>query len=142
MPTPPAPDRALLRGVLAWAPVAAWAGLIFAASAQPNLVFLPDASLDFVLRKLGHMTVFGILALLLWHAVARTTSARRPWAWAIALASLYAATDEGHQAFVAGRHASAVDVGIDVAGVLLAVAAAAIVVRTRSSGVGPHGRRR
>ena len=141
MKTPPHPDRTLPHVVLAWAPVIAWAGLIFAASAQPDLVFLPDASLDFALRKIGHMAVFGILALLLWFAIARTTSVRRPWVWAIALAILYAATDEWHQAFVAGRHGSAVDVGIDAIGVLLAVAVAAMVVRVRSSGAGPHWRR-
>jgi hypothetical protein len=41
---------------------------------------------------------------------------RRPWAWALALAVLYAASDELHQGFVAGRHAAAVDVGIGAAG--------------------------
>jgi hypothetical protein len=46
-------------------PVIAWAGLIFAFSAQPNLRFVADASLDFLARKAGHMAVFGILALLL-----------------------------------------------------------------------------
>jgi len=36
------------------------ASLIFAFSAQPNLRFVSDARLDFIVGKLGHMTVFGI----------------------------------------------------------------------------------
>jgi VanZ family protein len=107
--------------VVAWAPAVAWASLIFAASAQPNLRFLPDDSLDFVVRKLGHAGVFGILALLLWRALATTAGLRRPWAWALALAILYAVTDELHQGGVVGRHASPVDVAIDATGALVAV---------------------
>jgi hypothetical protein len=33
---------------VAWLPAIAWAGLIFAFSAQPNLRFVPDAGLDFL----------------------------------------------------------------------------------------------
>jgi VanZ family protein len=118
--------------VAAWLPVIAWAGLIFAFSAQPNLRFVPDQNLDFLIRKAGHMGVFGILALLLWRGVATTTAWRGPWAWALALAILYAITDEFHQGFVAGRHESAVDVGIDAAGALIAVVAVGIVRARRS----------
>ena len=85
-----------------------------------------------MIRKLGHMTVFGVLALLIWRAVARTTTWRRPWAWAVALTLAYAVTDELHQGVVSGRNASAVDVGIDAAGGLIAVAAE--MVRRRVSG--------
>lgn len=115
------------RSLVAWAPAIAWAGLIFAFSAQPDLRFAPDGGLDFVVRKLGHMAVFGILALLLSRAVAGTTAGRRPWAWALALTVLYAITDELHQGGVTGRNASAVDVGIDAAGALFAVAAVGLV---------------
>ena len=109
-----------------------WAGLIFAFSAQPNLRFAPDESLDFLIRKAGHMGVFGILALLSWRAVAGTTAWHRPWAWALALTILCAVTDEFHQGFVAGRHPSAVDVGIDAAGALIAIVAVGIVRSRRS----------
>jgi VanZ family protein len=118
--------------LVGWLPVIAWAGLIFAFSAQPNLRFVPDQFLDFVLRKAGHMGVYGILALLLWRALATTAAWRRPWAWALVLAVLYAVTDEFHQGFVAGRHESAVDVGIDAAGALIAVVAVGIVRARRS----------
>src|SRR5664279_1279480 len=122
----PRPAHALPGPVVAWFPAIGWAGLIFALSAQPNLRFVPDAGLDFLVRKAGHMAVFGILALLAWRALATTTAWRRPWVWALALVVLYAVTDEIHQGFVAGRHPSPVDVGIDAAGALIAVAAAGI----------------
>ena len=113
--------------VLAWAPVIAWAGLIFALSAQPNLRFVSDDGLDLVVRKVGHMGVFGILALFLWRAIETTTEWRRTWAWALVFTVLYAITDELHQAAVIGRHASALDVGVDAAGALIAVATAGLV---------------
>jgi VanZ family protein len=115
-----------------WLPVAAWAGLIFFFSAQSDLRFLPDAGADFVLRKLGHAGVFGILALLLWRALAGTTAWRRPSAWAFVIAVLYAASDEWHQAFVSGRGPSAVDVGIDSIGAGVAIVAIAF-LRSRHS---------
>lgn len=122
------------KSVVAWLPVVAWAGLIFAFSAQTNLRFVPDEGLDFVIRKLGHMAVFGILALLLWRAFARTTTLRRPWAWALASTVLYAMSDEFHQSFVAGRNASMRDVAIDAAGALIAVAIVAVVGAPRFRG--------
>jgi VanZ family protein len=128
----PRPAHALRPLLSGWLPAVAWAGLIFAFSAQPNLRFVPDEGLDFLVRKAGHIAVFGILALLLWRAVAGTTAWRRPWAWALALTVLYAVTDELHQGGVTGRHPSAVDVGIDAAGALIAVVAVGIVRSRRS----------
>lgn len=104
-----------------WLPVVVWALLIFAFSAQPDLRFVPDPGFDFVVRKLGHMGAFGILALLLWRAFAGATAWRRPEAWALAATVLYAVGDELHQGLVAGRHAAAADVGIDAVGALLAL---------------------
>jgi VanZ family protein len=112
--------RLSLRAVAAWLPALAWAALIFAFSAQSTLTFIPDQPLDF--GKLGHMAIFGVLALLLWRALALTTKLRRPWAWALALTVLYAITDELHQSFVPGRDPSPRDVAIDAAGALIAVA--------------------
>jgi VanZ family protein len=126
--------------LLAWLPVLAWAGLIFAFSAQSDLRFLPDQRLDFVVRKIGHMGVFGILALLLWRALASTTSLRRPWAWSVVLAGLYAATDELHQGFVTGRYPSPVDVAIDAVGALIAVAIV-LAILLASTGRGGHASR-
>ena len=116
----------------AWVPVIVWASLIFILSAQPDLRFLPDSGLDFIVRKIGHMGVFGILALLVWRALAITTAWPRPSAWALVLTVAYAASDELHQGFVAGRYLSGVDVAIDALGALVAIAAVGLY---RSHGV-------
>jgi VanZ family protein len=97
-----------------FAPPLLWMGLIFFLSAQPNL----NSGLgfaDFILRKLAHMTEYGVL----WLLWLRALRWRVPL-WAAAIAIAYACTDEFHQTFVAGRHGSPVDVLIDSAGVALA----------------------
>ena len=103
-----------------WIPVVLWAGLIFALSSIPSL----DTGLgtwDLVLRKLAHVAEYAVLGLLGYRTVRREPLA-------IAVASVYAATDELHQAFVSGRHGSPLDWLIDtggaVAGVLLFARAA------------------
>jgi VanZ family protein len=123
---------ALGRPVLAWAPAIAWAAIIFAFSAQPDLRVATDPNLDFVLRKLGHLAVFGVLALLVWRAVATTSSWGRPWALALVLTIAYAITDEWHQGWVSGRSPSPGDVAIDSAGALLAIVAAHLVQARRN----------
>jgi len=68
---------------------------------------LPDFGwADRVLKKGGHMLGYGLLALSYWHGMRRQAH-HKPLAWALAV--LYGATDELHQAFVPGRHPSAVD---------------------------------
>lgn len=121
--------RPLLSG---WAPAVAWAALIFLLSAQPDLRVVSDTGLDLVVRKLGHLGVFGILALLLFRALAGTTARHRPWAAAFVLTVLYAITDEIHQGLVAGRHLSAVDVGIDATGALIALVIVGLIRSRRS----------
>ena len=110
-------------GLLAWLPVLAWSGLIFALSAQPDLRFVEDEFFDFVVRKVGHMGVFGILALLTWRALGLTTVWRQPRTPVVALGVTvaYAITDELHQGLVAGRYPSPVDAGIDIVGALIAI---------------------
>ena len=60
----------------------------------------------------------------------RATGWRRPFA-ATAIALLYAATDEFHQTFVAGRHGTPVDVAIDAIGCGLAALAWWLTTRRR-----------
>ena len=98
-------------------PPLALMGLSFFLSAQPDL----STGLgfwDLVLRKLAHMTAFGLLALLWWRALPGPR--RRAGAIAAAISLLYALSDEYHQSFVEGRHASALDVVIDGVGIALA----------------------
>ncbi|MCO5315665.1 MAG: VanZ family protein [Solirubrobacterales bacterium] len=92
--------------------------VIFLLSAQPDLS-TGLGTWDLILRKLAHMGVFGLLAVLWYRALAPTTD--RALVLAVLFTLLYAISDEYHQTFVAGRSGSPVDVGIDVVGIGLAV---------------------
>jgi VanZ family protein len=97
----------------AWLPVAVWAAVIFTLSSIPSL----DSGLgtwDTVLRKLAHLAEYAVLGALLYRALRREPAA-------IALGSLYAVTDEVHQAFVSGRQGSPLDWLIDTVGVVAGV---------------------
>jgi VanZ family protein len=108
-----------------WLPVLAWAGLVFAFSSVPDLG-TGLGGWDLVLRKIAHAVEFAILGTLL----ARATGT----AWlALALGTLYAVSDEVHQAFVPGRVGSAVDVAIDAVGVACGVVFWQRVARTKSA---------
>ena len=74
------------------------------------------------MKKGGHMTGYGLLALSFWHALEWRRD-RRWLAWLLAV--LYAATDEFHQSFVPGRNPSVWDVAaFDNVGALVALWAA------------------
>lgn len=96
-------------------------GLIFFLSAQSDL----DTGLgtiDFILRKIGHATVFGVLCGLWYWTLAPHAEPHAALALAAAIALAYAASDEIHQGFVAGRTGTIVDVAIDAAGIAVAAA--------------------
>ena len=94
-----------------WLPVVAWAAVIFTLSAIPSLS-TGLGTWDTILRKGAHVTEYAVLGALLYRALGRE-------ALALAAGITYAATDELHQHFVRGRHASPVDVAIDAVGVAL-----------------------
>lgn len=74
---------------------------------------------DFPIRKLAHMTEFGILAILIFVAIgyyARLSAGRRRYWTAWIGAVCYAATDEFHQLFVSGRSGNLFDVCVDATG--------------------------
>jgi VanZ family protein len=96
-----------------WLPVVAWAGLIFAFSSVPDLG-TGLGGWDLVLRKLAHMAEYAVLGALLARATGRA-------GLSVALGTLYALSDEAHQAFVPGRVGSPVDVAIDAVGVAFGV---------------------
>jgi len=90
--------------------------MIFALSSVPDLG-TGLGTWDFVLRKLAHTAEYAVLGALLVRAVRHAPAA-------LVLASAFAATDEIHQTFVAGRHGSPVDWLIDTAGAAIGVALA------------------
>jgi VanZ family protein len=99
----------LTRLLTVWLPVVAWAAVIFTLSSIPSLS-TGLGTWDTILRKGAHLTEYAVLGGLLYRALGR-----EPLALAVGIA--YAATDELHQYFVRGRHASPVDVAIDAVGV-------------------------
>ena len=120
--------------LLRWLPAAAQAALIFVLSAQPDLRLADEPLLDFILHKAGHLAVYAILAALVAWALDLPGAARsRTWTLALVACLAYAATDELHQAFVPGRHATVVDIAIDMVGALLGLAAYALVRRDRAA---------
>ena len=122
--------------LLRWLPAAAQATLIFVLSAQPDLHLADEPLLDFVLHKVGHLAVYAVLAALIAWALDLPGAVRsRVWTVAVVACLAYAATDELHQGFVQGRHASPVDIAIDVFGALLGLGAYAWIRRNRASGM-------
>ena len=101
------------RLLLLWLPVVLWAGLIFGLSSIPDLG-TGLGGWDTALRKIAHFCEYAVLGVLLLRALGRELLA-------IPAGIAYAATDELHQHFVAGRHAAVRDVAIDAAGVLAGV---------------------
>ncbi len=135
----PCRDRyaAAVRALAAWLPAIAIAVLIFTLSAQSNLA-VTDGTVDLVLRKLAHMTVFGLLAAacvrsLTFHGI----TGRAALVGAATLAGVYAVSDEFHQTFVTGRSGSPIDVAIDLVGIAVALALLAHNPRLRARIVAP-----
>jgi VanZ family protein len=132
--------------VKCWLPALVWMGVIFSASSDshsaahssriiaPLLRWLwPELSEEAVhavvlfVRKCGHVAEYAVLALLLWRALRRPGQpGSAPWRWsdaglALALAALYAASDEFHQSFVPSRQGCVQDVLLDTASAGLAL---------------------
>ena len=133
------PLRSALR---LWLPAVLWTAVILAASSgsfssantegfleklmrtlfgdhvNPTLL----EAIHFIIRKLSHVTEYGILSILVYSAV---RAERAGWniRWAVAailFAALVGSIDEFHQSFVPGRTATAWDTVIDTLGATLA----------------------
>jgi VanZ family protein len=124
--------------VASWLPALLWASVIFFFStdlfSSDNTSFIVGSLLSAlvpglstqdveffhaVVRKLGHFTEYFIFTVLLVRALRNDNGGEiksRHLLISIAIASLYAISDEFHQSFVRSRSASAVDVLIDMCG--------------------------
>jgi VanZ family protein len=131
-----------IRNFKYWIPVLLWMSFIFWMSTgtfsaqntslviEPILRFLMPSisqeSVDMIhvaVRKLGHVTEYFILGILLFRAFRCGSKELRSLRWALVssiVVLLYAVSDEFHQSFIATRTASLVDVGIDTLGGILA----------------------
>ena len=146
--------------ILRWLAVIAWMIVIFWFSAQPSnrsltasdpitdavIAFFhpgyenlsPDEqfelheSFSFYVRKTAHFTIYAILGSLLLSALNEHLPARSSFPAAFVTGTLYAVSDEIHQAFVPGRACQARDVLIDSLGILTALLIAAGVRHIRT----------
>ena len=125
------------RFVSNWVPAIIWMVLIFLGSTDvlsaeqtsrflvpflrwldPQISWVAIATIHTVIRKLGHVTEYAVLAVLLWRAL------RSGKSWRLSLlffatwiaCALFAASDEFHQSFVPSRTQAVHDVMIDVCG--------------------------
>ncbi|MDO5298649.1 MAG: VanZ family protein [Clostridia bacterium] len=133
-----------MKRFFAWAICALWMGIIFAMSAMPGDVSAKQSGtvtriimavlapivgeqglraadlslLELLVRKAAHMAEYAVLFFLYRRAL-RLSGVRRASLCALLMSAAYAATDEFHQCFTAGRGPSPVDVMIDTAGAAL-----------------------
>jgi len=115
----------------------AWMAVIFAFSHQAysgriTEEYLGEAA-NVPVRKLGHVTEFGVLSWLYWKTLVCFLKVKgreiRPvltFTIAFAAAFAYACLDEWHQAFVPGRSSSFYDVLVDSSGMLIAMVLTAV----------------
>ena len=76
-----------------------------------------------LIRKAAHGTEYFVLGLLLFRALRGGSGAPWNWRWSffsLVVVVLWAAVDELHQSFIPARTGSILDVGIDIAGGILA----------------------
>lgn len=120
-----------------WLPVVLWMAVIFFFSTRTKaeMPHCPNDLLDWPVKKIGHMIEYGILALLVWRATSGTLGLRaRRWHIGIiaAICISYAASDEYHQSFVAGRGSNISDVVIDTLGMALSLIGMSALLRFRA----------
>jgi VanZ family protein len=90
---------------------------------DPQISLATLNAIQFGIRKLGHLTEYAILAMLLWRALRSGTGWQMKMSILFLIAALacaiFAASDEFHQSFVPSRTSSPVDVMIDICGALV-----------------------
>jgi len=96
-----------------WLPALVMMALIFAFSATPSSGLPNFDAADFIIKKSAHMLGYALLALSYLRAFDGKLD---KWKLIWLLTILYAASDEFHQSFVAGRGSTVMDVGIDAIG--------------------------
>ena len=114
--------KQVLSRIKVWAPVAAWAVIIFLFS---SLSVTPTTEIywqDFVVKKTAHVIEYGIFAVLLYRAL-RSEAVEKINAGllAILVSVIYGATDEFHQGFTPGREPRVRDVVFDTIGAIAGI---------------------
>jgi hypothetical protein len=105
-----------------WVPPVLWAALIFKFSSGAVPITSPIYWQDFTIKKIGHMLLFGVLAVLVYRGLIGQGVPRKKAAiWAVAISLVYGMTDELHQIFTQGREARVRDVVVDGIGSSLSI---------------------
>lgn len=104
-----------------WLPPLAWAALILVLTSIPNPdvggVGFPGAD------KIVHAALYLVLGWLMARAMAAERASARRLVAVVALLAIFAAADELHQQWIAGRSAELLDWGADLLGASLGVLA-------------------
>ncbi len=119
--------KALKVFVWYWLPAILFGGFIIFLSTRPDLKSSLPTRYDLVVRKIGHMAIYGAMTLLLARIGLREVKDKSVRLAAIFFGGLgaliLAFTDENIQTFVPGRSGSVRDVGFDLVGIVAAVGA-------------------
>lgn len=112
-------------------PALLWMLGIFALSSQSRGPQAPGLSGQLV-AVAGHLVAFGVLAVLIaWSIGVEFDRLSRRAVVAYAITIFYGVSDEIHQSFVPGRHATVQDVVIDAIGAAASLAMMCLVARWR-----------
>lgn len=96
-----------------------WTGFMFFLSHQPHLQSGLSSDLDFILRKLAHITEYAVLSFLFGWCFFDILSKKYFLIFIWLAPLIYAISDEFHQFFIPGRVGSLKDVIIDLIGIFL-----------------------
>jgi VanZ family protein len=109
-----------LKFISLWLPVVLWAGMIFKFSSGTVPVTSQVYWQNFLVKKIGHLLLFGTLALLFYRAFhGQGINRKNAAVWAVVASFLYGVSDEFHQMYTQGREARVRDVLIDGVGASL-----------------------
>lgn len=111
---------------------------------KPDISGTTIAQIHFLIRKAAHLTEYAILAVLLWRGFRFRRINVRGSLWpkgaiALAIAVIFAATDEYHQAFVPTRGSSGGDVMIDGCGAIAGIMIRWLVAMPKGSRASTRG---
>lgn len=107
----------IIKSALYWLPAFSYMALIFVLSSFPPPQAAREVPIYFNV-KLIHIIEYGVLNLLVYWAISRTSSMTYGWraSYSVAIAVLYGLTDELHQVFVPGRSGQLIDIFANLIG--------------------------
>jgi len=107
--------------VTSWIPALLWMLLIFILSSRPRIGITHISGVDFIIFKSLHVIEYGILYLLVFRGIYRTSRSTlmKQLLVAFIISFFYAVSDEVHQTFVATREGKVRDIAIDTVGITM-----------------------